>query len=291
MTIPDVYIWVDVIFFTLYPIILIALGLHFVGNILTGRAYRRFMKWEWPEHEGPPPRALPKFLHFQHLVCIGLLILSGLYIRFPFFNDGRDLMRWVHYIAMTIVTLNLIWRLWYAFGSPQRDFREFAITKRDITTLPKVVMYYVFIKPSKPHLGKYNVMQKSTYILFVPMLIAQAITGLSLLEFVKIPWTQWTVSYAMLGWWATSVPGIGGTADAVAWARILHYTINWLFIVFVTIHVYLSVTEDFAAFLDFFGLGFLDRGNGHEHVDELHPGPPPAIPLPGATNCSPTALE
>ena len=33
-----------------------------------------------------------------------------------------------------------------------------------------------------------------------------------------------------------------------------HYIINWLFIILTTIHVYLSVTEDFPAFLDFFGL-------------------------------------
>ena len=77
-------------------------------------------------------------------------------------------------------SLNLIWRLWYAFCSRQRDYREFAVTKRDITTAPKVILYYIFVKPSKPHLGKYNVMQKGTYILFVPLLIVQAITGLHL---------------------------------------------------------------------------------------------------------------
>jgi Ni/Fe-hydrogenase 1 B-type cytochrome subunit len=252
-----VNIWLDQIFFSIYPVMLVALGLHFLGNVLSGRAYRRFVKWEWPDHE-VKARGLPKFLHFQHLLCIGLLVLSGLYIRFPFFDNGRDAMRVVHYVAMTIVVLNLIFRLWYAFGSKSRDYREFAITRRDITTMPKVVAYYLFLRSSKPHLGKYNVMQKTTYILFVPMLFVQAFTGLALLEFVKLPYIGQTPSYLLVGWWLG--PWVDGVAAAVAWARIAHYFVNWLFIVFVTIHVYLSVTEDFAAFLDFFGLGFLDHG-------------------------------
>ena len=76
-------------------------------------------------------------------------------------------MRWVHYVAMTIVIVNLIVRLWYAFASKRRDYREFAITRRDITTAPMVIAYYLFLIPpeKKPHLGKYNVMQKSTYMI------------------------------------------------------------------------------------------------------------------------------
>jgi Ni/Fe-hydrogenase 1 B-type cytochrome subunit len=277
-------IWLDQVFFTLYPIMLAALGLHFVGNILTGRAHRRFVKWEWPEHEGPGPKALPKFLHFQHLLCIGLLVLSGLYIRFPYFDDGRTPMRYVHYFAMVVVIVNLVWRLWYAFSSANRDYREFVITRRDITTLPQVVMYYVFLKPSKPHLGKYNVMQKTTYILFVPMLIAQAVTGLALLEFVKIPGIDMTPSFLLLSWSLAPIPAIGGLATAVAWVRMVHYLINWLFIVFVTIHVYLSVTEDFAAFLSFFGLGFLDKGHAHGADYGHEPQPEPVL---GATGTGP----
>jgi Ni/Fe-hydrogenase 1 B-type cytochrome subunit len=273
----QVNVWIDVIFFTIYPIMLVALGVHFLGNILTGRAYRRFIKWQWPEHDGPPVKALPKFLHFQHLACIGLLVLSGLYIRFPFFSGGRPFMRGVHYFAMTVVVINLLWRLWFAFRSQVRDYREFVINRRDITTMPQVVMYYLFIKPSKPHLGKYNVMQKGTYILFVPLLIMQAFTGLALLEFWKLPVLGLTPSDLLLGWWLA--PILGGTSIAVAWARIAHYVVNWLFIVIVTIHVYLSCTEDFAAFLDFFGLGFLDKRHAHGTAGHAVPGHTPS-PVP-----------
>jgi Ni/Fe-hydrogenase b-type cytochrome subunit len=266
-------VWIDVIFTTIYPIMLIALAGHFLGNVLTGRAYRRFVKWEWPQHEGGPVPAAPKVMHFEHVAAMILLALSGMYIRFPQFG-ARSALQWIHYVAMIVVIINLIMRLWYAFASNRRDWREFAITKRDITTMPKVVMYYIFIKPSKPHLGKYNVMQKSTYILFVPLLIVQAITGLVLLT-QPIPGLGLSPREIMLGY--TVAPLVGGVAAAGAWARTLHYLINWLFIVLTTIHVYLSVTEDFPAFLDFFGLG----GGHHdeEHEADAHGAP---LPVPQA---------
>lgn len=257
-------VWIDVVFSTLYVVIVVALSCHFIGNILTGRAKRRFVGWEWPAHEGGPIPALPKILHFQHVAAMIALGISGMYIRFPFFNGGRTFMQWVHYIAMIVVIVNLIVRLWYAFGSRRRDYREFAISKRDLTTAPKVILYYIFVKPSKPHLGKYNIMQKGTYILFVPLLIVQAITGLMLWR-LMLPIVD--VSFQQL------VAGLIG-ASGVWWVRTTHYLINWLFIVLTTIHVYLSVTEDLPAFLDFFGLSFLDRphaehgDHGDEHGDD-----------------------
>lgn len=264
-------VWLDYIFITLYIVVLVALSGHFVGNILTGRAKRRFKNWEWPHHEGPPVPFLPKFLHFQHVFSMIVLALSGLYIRFPgyipLWDNGRTFMRYAHYVAMIIVTINLIWRLWYAFASAQRDYREFAITKQDIVTAPKVILYYIFVKSSKPHLGKYNVMQKGTYIMFAPLLIIQAFTGFALVTVPLINGTSprdWLV-----GWW---LGALVGSTDLAGWyMRIVHYVVNWLFIIFTTIHVYLSVTEDFPAFLNFFGLSVFDRGHaGHEGHDGEH---------------------
>lgn len=255
-------VWIDIVFTVLYVIIVVALAGHFLGNILTGRAKRRFVGWEWPHHEGGPIPVAPKIMHFQHVAAMIALGISGMYIRFPFFNGGRTAMRWVHYVAMTIVIVNLIMRLWYAFGSTRRDYREFAITKRDITTAPKVILYYIFVKPSKPHLGKYNVMQKMTYILFVPLLIAQAFTGLSLIV-QKIPYINASPRDLLVGWWLGAM--LGSTDMAGWWMRTTHYLINWLFIVLTTIHVYLSVTEDFPAFMDFFGLSFLNPAHDDEH--------------------------
>lgn len=260
MDLSNVNVWLDAVFTTLYPIVVLALMGHFLGNILTGRAKRRFGKeWAWPHHDSHPP-ALPKFLHFTHVTCMIILGASGLFIRFNPIN--RPLMQWLHYVAMIVVVVNLVWRLWYAFGSRQRDYREFAITRQDIVTAPQVILYYIFVKPSKPHLGKYNVMQKATYISFAPLLMIQAVTGFMLWR-LQLPIVD--VSVQQL---AASLVGAAG----IWWARTIHYIINWLFIILTTIHVYLSVTEDFPAFLDFFGLGALDKrsahGGGHGHHEE-----------------------
>lgn len=270
MGLTQLNVWLDAVFTTLYPVIVLALTGHFLGNILTGRAKRRFGKeWAWPHHDSHPPM-LPKVLHFSHVACMIILGATGLFIRFE--PISRTTMQWLHYIAMIIVTVNLVWRLWYAFGSRQRDYREFAITKQDIVTAPKVILYYIFVKPSKPHLGKYNVMQKGTYTLFVPLLILQAITGFMLWR-LQIPFTDTSLQ-------ALSAGLIGATG---IWAiRTTHYVINWLFIILTTIHVYLSVTEDFPAFLDFFGLGAFDKRSGHSGGhDEHHEGGHGHDPLTG----------
>jgi hypothetical protein len=117
-------------------------------------------------------------------------------------------------------------------------------------------------------------MQKSTYIIFVPLLLVQAITGLVLLT-QPIPFLGLSPREVMLGY--TVAPLVGGVAVAGAWARTLHYLINWLFIVLTTIHVYLSVTEDFPAFLDFFGLG--GAHDDHEAEEAPHGAP---LPVPQA---------
>ena len=62
---------------------------------------------------------------------------------------------------------------------------------------------------------------------------------------------------------------LGSTDLAGWWARSAHYLINWLFIILTTIHVYLSVTEDFPAFLDFFGMGGAEHHEEEEHHVDL----------------------
>lgn len=257
MGLTQLNVWLDAVFTTLYPIIVVALAVHFLGNILTGRAKRRFKEWQWPHHDSHPP-ALPKIMHFQHLACMFALGISGLLIRFN--PESRGMLQWIHYVAMIIVTFNLFWRLWYAFGSRQRDYREFALTKQDLTTLLQVVSYYIFLKPSKPHFGKYNVMQKTVYILFAPMLLVQAITGFMLwrLQFPIIDVSLQQLSAGLIG------------ATGIWWMRTVHYIMNWLFIIFTTIHVYLSLSEDFPAFLHFFGLGALDKDSGHGGEEHGH---------------------
>jgi Ni,Fe-hydrogenase I cytochrome b subunit len=278
----QVYVWMDVIFTTLFFVVVIGLSGHLLGNFLSGRVRKRFTQHQWPVHEGPEPGVLPRFLHFAHVFSMFALGISGMAIRFPgaFPYGAKPWMQFFHFFFMFVVVINLFWRLWYAFLSKTRDYKEFKIKREDVTTIFQVVLYYIFVKKSKPHIDKYNVMQKGTYIFFAILLFAQAFTGFSLLTNLLPPSTApqaaataWPFSpqQLLLGWFADFV---GGLAVVSAWSRAVHYLINWLFIILTTIHAYLSITEDFPAFQHFFGLGGHEEHDAHADHGGVHPGGP-----------------
>jgi len=261
---PEINVWLDMIFTTVFVLVVIVFSVHLLFNFLTGRMYRRFVKGEWPTHD-TPLRMLPKFLHFQHVVCMFGLAFSGMYIRFPFFSGGRTAMRYLHYFLMIVVIVNLFARLAYAFVGRHKDRRQFTPTMRDVKVTPGVVLYYIFMRPTKPHVDHYNIMQKLVYIVFALLLFVQAFTGFSLLT------TVFGINIQPLFLWWTGPLGIGMAAGA-AYSRILHYIINWVFIIVTVIHAYLSVTEDYPAFTEFFGFGSAnyDFSGGHGHEPAAH---------------------
>ncbi|MFU8891077.1 MAG: cytochrome b/b6 domain-containing protein [Anaerosomatales bacterium] len=267
-------IWLDVAFTSLYAVVLVALVIHFLGSIPKGRFRKKFILKKWPEHDHAPGTQ-PKLLHHTHMLMMIVLAISGLYIRFPFFDGGRTAMRYIHYFAMIVVTINLIWRLWYAFLSKQRDWREFAITKEDAKSALGVILYYSYISNSKPHTSsKYNVMQKFSYQFFLVLMLMQVYTGFALV-FTPIFW-GYSPRDLLVGWW---LGVFVGSTDLAGWyARTAHYVINWLFIIMTTIHVYLSATEDVPVTLDFFFVKDLEIKGGHGHAPEPH-----AVPAAGTT--------
>jgi Ni,Fe-hydrogenase I cytochrome b subunit len=249
-------VWLDVGFTVLYVLVVVALSAHLAGNLVTGRLKDRIVNRQWPDHDAASIPLLHKFLHFQHVFSMFALGFTGLYIRFPFFDGGRTAMRHIHYLFMVIVTVNFAWRLWCAFFSKRRDYREFAITRSDICTAPSCALYYTFMKSSKPHLCKYNVLQKATYMLFIPLMLTQAFTGFALIVTPFI--SGYSPRDLLLGWWLGELLG---STDLAGWyARTLHYTITWVFIILTTVHAYLSFTEDFPAVRDFFGIASVPRG-------------------------------
>ena len=266
MNLTELNVWMDVAFTALYAVVIVALVIHFMFDIITGRFKKKWFKGEWPEHDHATP-AMPKVIHFIHMVSIILLAISGMYIRFPFFDGGKIWMLWVHYVAMIVVTITLIWRLWYAFFSKAKDWREFAVGRKDMASLIAVAKFYAYLSNFKPHVAKYNVMQKLVYNVFLYLMIAQAFTGFALVA------TPFIFGYSprdlLIGWWLGAI--LGSVDLAGWWVRMVHYIINWLFIVMVTAHFYLSLTVDIPCSLDFFGLKKLEIKDSHGH--DHHPAP------------------
>jgi Ni,Fe-hydrogenase I cytochrome b subunit len=283
-----VNVWLDVVFTTLICVVGIALPIHFGISFFNGRFRNSWIEGNWPHHDGPHPPPLPKVLHFVHLAMMVVLAFTGMYVRFPFFDGGRTTMRWIHYVAMTIVGIVFVWRIWYAFFSSRRDWKEFAIGQRDLKSALGIMMYYAYLSNNKPHVAKYNVMQKMSYDLFAILMVVQGFTGLTL---IMTPFLfGYSPRYWLTFWWADL---IGGVAMAGAWMRIVHYVCNWLFIIMTTIHVYLAATADIPTALDFFGIeysgkvawrddpGHADSHGGHDAPEDHgshDEGPAPGTP-------------
>jgi Ni/Fe-hydrogenase 1 B-type cytochrome subunit len=269
MSLTTINVWLDVIFTGLYAFILIFLIFHFSLFVYLGRFRKSFIEGEWPEHDSRPPAA-PKVVHAVHMISMIILGFTGMYLRFPYFSNGRDFMRGTHYVFMIIVILTLVWRIWYAFFSKTNaDWREFAIGKKDLQSTLGVLAYYGYFSNNKPHVAKYNVLQKISYNLFLYMMIIQAITGLALVRYGFMFGVS--PSQILVGTWAGS---LGGMALWMWIIRTLHYVINWAFILMMTIHLYLAATADVPCAMDFFGMDELEvhpGGHGHEDTPATAP--------------------
>jgi len=250
-------VWLDYVFVVLYLCVLAFLVWHFSMFVIKGRFRKAFIEGKWPQHDARPP-ATPKVLHAFHMFSMIILGFTGMYLRFPFFNGGREFMRSTHYVFMIIVIVVLIWRVWYAFKSKTNaDWREFAIGKKDIETAGGVLKYYGYLSDDKPHVAKYNVMQKMSYGLFLVMMVVQAITGLLIWRY-QFP----LINASMNGLTAVVIGSTG------VWVlRMLHYVLNWGFIIMTTVHFYLAFSVDVPCALDFFGIKEMDVSEGHGHGD------------------------
>lgn len=214
-------------------------SMHLVGNILTGRLQERFIDGNWH----PPPHLIspaPKILHATHIMGMITLAVSGLYIRVPYFGGARTIMRFTHYAAAYVITINLLTRLYYAY---QIDAKEFLPTKKDLFAMPTQMKYIGFMLPveKEPSFGKYNPMQRLTYGILMPIpMLMMVITGFSMI------WPQVILSPV--------APFVGGVAAAAAYARVIHFLMCMMLIMTTMIHMYLAITENFPGLLDFFGI-------------------------------------
>ncbi len=272
MSLVQINVWLDIVFVALYIFVLLFLIFHFTLFVTTGRFKKAFVEGHWPEHDERPP-ATPKLLHAVHMISMIILGFTGMYLRFPFFFGARTAMRNTHYVFMIIVSVALLWRVWYAFWSKNADWDAFAIRKKDLQSALGVLAYYGYFSNNKPHVAKYNVLQKMSYFLFLLMMFAQMITGFALVRYAIL--FGLSPRDVIIGWWSGF---IGGPAMALWYARMVHYILNWLFIIMTTVHLYLAATVDVPCALDFFGIKEMqtvEGGHGHDETPaaESHPVP------------------
>lgn len=168
--------------------------------------------------------ALPaRILHWVNAANIGLLTTTGLYIRDPghfAVFATMDIARKTHFIAMYLVIYGVIIRIYYSYKS--RDYRELLFRVREIKEFPTLFKYYLFIRRDLPDYGKYNPAQKLTYNAWAVLIFLQAVSGFILY------WPDKLARPAMI---------FGGLLAV----RQFHFMLTWVFIITVSLHVYLSL--------------------------------------------------
>ena len=179
-----------------------------------------------------------RIMHHLHLVCMLVLVPTGLYIHKPNFNlFGLDMntARYLHMIFAFVILLNSVVRVYWAFFGKPRDIKYFMPEKENKGQLFPMMAYYYFLRKTKPRTSRYNGWQKSTYVIWTIAVWFMALSGFAML---------WKTN----AFWAWVVNLFGGLSMIHA----IHYLVTWFFVFSVFFHVYLVFFEDFKAFLVMF---------------------------------------
>ncbi|AVX20667.1 MULTISPECIES: Ni/Fe-hydrogenase, b-type cytochrome subunit [Carboxydocella] len=174
-------------------------------------------------HSADHPRTT-RVYHWINLVSMAVLILTGFYIHRPFAPGYMFEARLLHFIFMYVLFFNLLGRIIYAFLGRYADAGQFSFGIKDIKALWEVVKYYAFIGPHPQKSGKYNALQKLSYLGIVVIILFQAVTGFALYRPELF---------------SSVVTTLGGLHAL----RMTHYLVMWIIIAFTIIHVYMASTE------------------------------------------------
>ncbi len=166
--------------------------------------------------------------HWVHLLTMVVLILTGFQIHTPArFNlfGTLNTARQLHFVFMYLFIAIGVFHTyrWLISGEWKDEF----ITAEDITSnLMPTILYYLFLRNEEPpKRGKYNALQEIAYFSIFVLAVIQAVLGFAL--------------YAPNGPFGFAINVVGGLAAVRGW----HYIINWAFLAFLIIHLYLVFSE------------------------------------------------
>jgi Ni/Fe-hydrogenase 1 B-type cytochrome subunit len=182
-----------------------------------------------------------RIFHWVNVTAGLILILTGLYITYPFLGAASEhadgfLMggiRITHFITASIFILNLIFRLYWFFAG-NKYARSNPFTASFWKGVWKYIKYYLFIPVKNGEHVEHNQLAQLTYWVFFGLgSILMVITGLYL--FFE---PQLNSAVGSLFAWVPVV--FGGTAFAV---RGLHHITVWILVLFTLIHLYMSIRD------------------------------------------------
>ncbi len=193
-----------------------------------------------------------RIFHWINMISITMLVLTGFYIHAPesfrLFSN-MDNARFLHFAMAYVLCFGVVGRVYYAIVA--HDAKNIVYSPiKDTKKLPSMLKYYMFMADTHPYYGKYNPGQKGMYTGWLFLALIQIITGFVLYK---------PNMFLALGGW------LGGLIAI----RVIHYVVNWLFVLSVLAHVYLDISEGIPVLKSMF-TGKLDADFDHGVHEEEH---------------------
>ncbi|MFT8872326.1 MAG: Ni/Fe-hydrogenase, b-type cytochrome subunit [Sporolactobacillus sp.] len=185
-----------------------------------------------------------RFFHWVNAASIMILMFTGIFIAHPFItpaNNGEAyyhfFMGWVrdiHFFTAFIFTANLIFRAYWTIKG-NRFAKSQILQKRFWIDMIEVIKNYLFIPNRKPHYIGHNPLAQLSYWLFIGVgSVIMVLTGYYML-FQPQPDTVYGKAFG----WVVYVFG-GNDFNVRSW----HHFVAWGFMLFVVVHVYMSIRDD-----------------------------------------------
>lgn len=196
--------------------------------------YQSVYLWHWPV----------RAMHWVAAVCVIVLVVTGLYIGRPYFMTSGQAsdhflmgtFRFVHFSAAGVLVATGILRAYWLFmGNKYERWRAlFPVRKEDWVNMGRITKKYLFMEVEKsPHYLGHNPLQQIFYTGIYALAVLQVVTGFYMYGLADTG----GFFFAVFGWVG---PALGGAQVA----RFLHHVLTWFWLIFLPVHVYLTVRAD-----------------------------------------------
>lgn len=207
---------------------------HYPGLPVLSSEYRWIYLW------GLPLRAM----HWIATVCVVVLIITGLFIGRPYFMASETattpfVMGWMRFLhlaaAGALIATGIIRAYMLIVGNRYERWKSlFPWRLRDWKNAGLVLYKYLLIFPERaPHFLGHNPLQQISYTALYGLVAVQIITGFAMYGLSNPD----GMFFGVFGWVA---PLLGG----IQVVRFVHHVSTWVFVIFIPVHVYLTVRAD-----------------------------------------------
>ena len=196
--------------------------------------YKQVYLWHWPI----------RAMHWIAAACVVTLIVTGFYIGGPYFMTSGSAsehflmgrVRFVHFTAAGVLVATAILRVYWLFvGNKFERWKAlFPVSGKDWVNLWKVLRAYMFVKADQaPHYMGHNPIQQLSYTGIYVLATLQVLTGFYLYGLSN----PGGLFFTWFGW-------VGALLGGAQVARFVHHVMTWFWLIFLPIHVYLTIRAD-----------------------------------------------